>query len=157
MSALLSGGALIRVWLPSSPIRVTPWPWVSPRLPLTMRHWPVRAGLRLQVISAAEAATGNNNITASTALITAHFLQTSSRGLGQSRDGQQGNRDSRQHPLDRGTVIAEPVIQPAFQGQGNGAAADLGHIAQRPDGGAVARRHDLQRKAGDQGIGGKEA
>ena len=65
-----------------------------------MRHWPVRAGLRLQVISAAEAATGNSKITAQTALTTAHFLQRLSRRLGQEQDGDKRNRNGGQQPLD---------------------------------------------------------
>src|SRR5579883_67657 len=102
MSALELGGALIRVWPPSLLTKVTPRPGVRPRLPSTMRHWPVRAGLRLQVISAAEAVTQDNNKIASTGLTTADFLQGFSRRLRQSQDGQKRNRYGGQHPLNRG-------------------------------------------------------
>src|SRR3954469_14746478 len=116
MSALESGGALIRVWLPSSLFRVTPRPCVRPRLPLTVRHWPVRAGLRLQVISAAEAAKGKSKITANTALSTADLLQCFSCRLWQQQNGGKRNGNGGQHPLDRGTMGLEAVVQVTLQG-----------------------------------------
>src|SRR3954466_6187046 len=104
MSALLSGGALMMILVPSSAATVTPSPEVRPRLPFTIRHWPVRAGLLLQVISAAIAAPGKNTITITSALRTAHLLQCLSRRLGQEQDGDECNRNGRQQPLDRGAV-----------------------------------------------------
>src|SRR4051812_10092458 len=130
MSALESGGALIRVWLPSWPTRVTPCPGVKPRLPWTMRHWPTRAGLRLQVASWAEAATGNSNSTASTALIT-DFLQGFSCRFGEQQNSQKRNRDGGQHPLNRGTMVVELVVQLALESEGDGAEGDFDHITQR--------------------------
>src|SRR6185312_5887058 len=116
MSALESGGALIRVWPPSSLVRVTPTPGVRPRLPLMVRHWPVRAGLRLQVISAADAARGKSKITANAALNTAQFLQCFSCRFRQNHDGGKRNRYGGQHPLDGGAMGLEPVVQMTLQG-----------------------------------------
>src|SRR5471030_544081 len=102
MSALLSGGALMMIRVPSSETRVTPKPGVRPRLPLVMVQSPVSAGLFLQVISAADAAAGKSKRIATKVLGTAHFLQTLSRRFGQEQDGDQGNGNGRQQPLDRG-------------------------------------------------------
>src|SRR3982750_1730017 len=121
MSALLSGGALMMILVPSSAATVTPRPGVRPRLPFTIRHWPVRAGLLLQVISAAIAAPGKNIITITSALRTAHLLQRLSRRLGQEQDGDQGNGKGPQQPLDGGAMGVKMVIEMAFQKQGQGA------------------------------------
>src|SRR5471030_320023 len=130
MSALLSGGALMMILVPSSATTVTPRPGVSPKLPFTIRHWPVRAGLFLQVTSAACAAPGKNIINTASALRTAHLLQRLSRRFGQEQDGDECNRNGRQQPLDRGAVGMEMVIEMAFQQQRQRPDADFYKIAQ---------------------------
>src|SRR5579863_4789126 len=115
MSALLSGGALMMVRAPSSETKVTPSPGVSPRLPLTTRQAPVSAGLFLQVISAAEAATGSKRMIAATALPATDLLQGFACRLGQEQDRNHGNRDRCQQPLDGRTMPAQFIIKHAFQ------------------------------------------
>src|SRR5438445_13881915 len=116
MSALLSGGALMMIRVPSSETSVTPIPGVRPKLPFTVEHFPVNAGLFLQMISAAIAAgdirqSGPKKSSKLTAcLITAHFLQGLSRRFGQEQDRDQGNGNCRQHPLDGGAVSLEFVV-----------------------------------------------
>src|SRR5690348_17476001 len=130
MSALLPGGALMMVRVPSSEISVTPMFGVKPRLPLIMEHFPVRAGLFLQVISAATAAEGRSRTIANTALPTAHFLQTFARRLGQEQDGDHADRKRGEQPLKGGPMAAQPVVQHAFQRQRRRAGPDLDGVAQ---------------------------
>src|SRR4051812_36623559 len=99
MSALLSGGALMMVRVPSSEFKVTPMPCVKPRLPLTVEHLPVSAGLRLQVISAALAAGGKSRMAANKALRTAHLLQGFAGRLGQEQDGDHADGNGGEQPL----------------------------------------------------------
>src|SRR5882757_2004319 len=106
MSALLSGGALMTIRPPSSGTKVTPMPGVRPRLPFTLEHLPVSAGLFLQVISAAMAAGDirqsspekSNQLMAF--LSTAHFLQCLSRRLGQEENGNHGDGNAGKQPLN---------------------------------------------------------
>src|ERR1700761_4504208 len=104
MSALVSGGALMMILVPSSATRVTPRPGVRPRLPLTSRHWPVSAGLFLQVISAADAVTGTSKMIAAKTLPATDLLQGFACRFGQEEDADHGNRNGAQQQLNRGAV-----------------------------------------------------
>src|SRR5438067_10589562 len=114
MSALLPGGAAMMVCLPSSETNVTPRPGVRPKLPFTVEQEPVRAGLFLQVISAASALEEARHSKSVMACLTiAHLLQGFSRRLRQEQDGDQRNRNGCQETLQRGPVAAQPrVTQP---------------------------------------------
>src|SRR5215469_6429814 len=100
MSALLSGGALMMVRVPSSLTSVTPRPGVRPRLPFTSRHMPVRAGLFLQVTSAADAAAGSKRMITETALPATDLLQGFARRFGQEQDCDHADRNRSQQPLN---------------------------------------------------------
>src|ERR1043165_4077835 len=115
MSALLPGGALIMIRVPSSALSVTPRPAVSPRLPLTVEHFPVSAGLFLQVISAACAVSGRSSTMATRSLCTAHFLQAFARPFRQEQDRDHGDGDGGEQPLNGGAVAAQAVVQCALQ------------------------------------------
>src|SRR3954469_3972997 len=99
MSALLSGGALMRKRIPSSESKVTPSPEVSPRLPLTMEHFPVSAGLFLQVISAADALKGTSRKSATIPLRTTDLLQAFASRFGQEQNSDHGDGDRGFHPV----------------------------------------------------------
>src|ERR1700742_3291633 len=107
MSALLSGGALMMVRVPSSAFNVTPSPGVSPRLPWTVVHFPIRAGLFLQVISAAPAAAGRSRIVAITPISSAHLLQPFTGRLRQEQDGDHADGNGCEQPLNGGTMAAK--------------------------------------------------
>src|SRR6476619_7136732 len=137
ISALLSGGALMMIRVPSSEISVTPMPCVRPRLPLTVEHFPVKAGLLLHVISAAPAAVGRSRMIATTPLSTAHLLQGFAGRLRQEQNGNHADGEGSEQPLNGRAMIAQAVIQDPFQGQRRRAGADLDGVAQSADRGAV--------------------
>src|ERR1043165_5967132 len=111
ISALLSGGALMMTRVPSSEINVTPMPCVRPRLPLTVEHFPVKAGLLLHVISAAPAVEGRSRMIAMTPLSTAHLLQGFAGRLRQEQDGDHADGNGGEQPLNGGAMAAQAVIQ----------------------------------------------
>src|ERR1700753_3803320 len=125
MSACVPGGDLMMIRVPSSATRVTPRPGVSPRLPLTSRQMPVRAGLFLQVISAAEALAGKSRMIAATALPATDLLQGFACRFWQKQDRDHGDRDRCQQPLDGRTMATQPIIKKTFQGKRRGADTDL--------------------------------
>ena len=75
----------------------------------------------------------------------------------EEKNGDQGDGDGCQQQLNGRAMGVKMVIEPPFQGQRQGAHADLNQIAQARDGGTVRRWHDLQRKTGNQRIAGEKS
>src|ERR1051325_7702866 len=157
MAALLSGGALMRKRVPSSESKVTPSPEVSPRLPLTVEHFPVRAGLFLQGISAAPALSGTSSIIATATLRTTDLLQALASRFGQEQDSNHGDGDRDQQPLNGGAMGAQTIIKQSLQRQGRRSGAAYDGIAQAAHRGAIMGEHDFQGKPRDDGVAGEKS